>query len=69
MYQGAFPNGVESSNHLMVGFDEINSTWDNLLGELWNNPDARAEDILPGVEEALNKVLARIAEEQGYSFE
>ena len=69
VYQGAFPNGVESSNHLMVGFDEINSTWDNLLGELWNNPDARAEDILPGVEEALNKVLARIAEEQGYSFE
>ncbi len=69
VYQGAFSNGLESSNHLMVGFDEINSTWDNLLGELWNNADARAEDILPDVEEALTEVLLRIAEEEGHTFE
>lgn len=69
VYQGAFTNGLESSNHLMVGFDEINGTWDNLLAELWNSADAQAADILPGVEEAVTEVLLRIAEEEGYTFE
>ena len=69
VYQGAFTNGLESSNHLMVGFDELNSTWDNILGSFWNDSEARAEDILPEVEAAVTEALLRIAEEEDFSFE
>lgn len=68
VYQGAFAHGYESSNHLMVRFDELNQTWDNLLSELWNNPDAKAADILPNVEAAVNEALERIAQEAEYEF-
>jgi len=57
-------HGLESSNHMMVRFDEMNSTWDNLLSALWDDPSAQAADILPGVEEAVNEVLQRIGEEE-----
>ena len=69
VYQGAFTHGLESSNHLMVRFDEINSTWDNLLAEFWNTPDMQATDILPEVETAVNDVLQRIQEAEGSSSE
>jgi multiple sugar transport system substrate-binding protein len=68
VYQGAFRHGLESSNHMMVRFDELNQTWDNLLAELWNDPNARAEDVLPRVESAVNAALVRIAEEEGWEF-
>ena len=69
VYQGAFTNGLESSNHLMVGFDEINSTWDNLLGVFWSDPEGDSAALLPEVEAAVGDVLVRIAEEEDYSFE
>jgi multiple sugar transport system substrate-binding protein len=68
VYQGAFVHGIESSNHLMVRFDELNQTWDNLLSELWNNPEAKATDVLPNVEAAVNEALERIAQEAEYEF-
>jgi multiple sugar transport system substrate-binding protein len=68
VYQGAFRHGLESSNHMMVRFDELNQTWDNLLAELWNDPNARAENVLPRVEAALNAALVRIAEEENWEF-
>jgi multiple sugar transport system substrate-binding protein len=69
VYQGSFRHGLESSNHLIVRFDELNGTWDNILAELWNDADARAEDILPQVEEAVNAALLRIAEEEKWEFQ
>ena len=69
VYQGAFTNGLESSNHLMVGFDELNSTWDNLLGVFWSDPEGDAASLLPDVEAAVGEALLRIAEEEDYSFE
>jgi multiple sugar transport system substrate-binding protein len=68
VYQGSFRHGLESSNHLMVRFDELSSTWDNLLGEYWNDPAGNAAEVLPQVEEAVNEVLTRIAEEAGFEF-
>jgi multiple sugar transport system substrate-binding protein len=65
VYQGSFQHGLESSNHLIVRFDEVNSTWDNILGEFWNDPEGSAAEILPQVEAAVNEVLVRIAEEEG----
>ena len=69
VYQGAFSNGLESSNHLMVRFDELNSTWDNLLAGFWNDPNATAADVLPEVEAAVNEVLQRVAEDAGHTFQ
>lgn len=64
VYEGSFSHGLESSNHMMVRFDEMNSTWDNLLSALWDDPSAQAAEVLPGVEEAVNEVLQRIGEEE-----
>jgi hypothetical protein len=50
-------------------FDEINSTWDNILGEFWNDPAGNAAEMLPQVEEAVNEVLMRSAEEEWHSFQ
>jgi multiple sugar transport system substrate-binding protein len=65
VYQGSFRHGLESSNHLMVRFDELNSTWDNVLGEFWSDPNGSAAEVLPQVEQAVNDVLTRIAAEEG----
>ncbi|MEM7531937.1 MAG: extracellular solute-binding protein [Chloroflexota bacterium] len=63
VYEGSFRHGLESSNHMIVRHGEINSTWDNLLSPLWDDPTAVAAEVLPDVEAGVNEVLARIAEE------
>lgn len=64
-FQGAFPHGRESSNHMMVRWDELNTTWGNLLDPFWSDPEGKAADVLPQVETAVNEALARIKEDQG----
>lgn len=68
VYQGSFKHGLESSNHLMVRFDELNSTWDNALGDFWNDPAGNAAEVMPQVETAVNDVLTKIAQEEGHEF-
>lgn len=63
VFEGAFTHGRESSNHLLVSWDELNTTWGNLLDPFWNDPNAKAADVLPQVEQAVNEALQRIAEE------
>ncbi|MCB0065242.1 MAG: extracellular solute-binding protein, partial [Caldilineaceae bacterium] len=67
VYQGAFAHGVESSNHLMVRWDELNQIWNNSLSAFFLDPEAQAADVLPGLEEELNDALKRIGEEEGYT--
>lgn len=67
VYQGAFAHGVESSNHLMVRWDELNQIWNNTLSAYFLDPEGQAADIMPGLEEELNDALKRIAEEEGYA--
>jgi multiple sugar transport system substrate-binding protein len=69
VYQGAFRHGLESSNHLMVRWDELNQIWNNSLSAFFLDPSARAEDVLPQLEEELTAALERIADEEGYTFE
>lgn len=64
-FQGAFAHGRESSNHLLVKFDELSQTWDNLLSPFWNDPEARAEDLMPILETDVNAALERIRTEAG----
>ena len=66
-FQGAFTHGRESSNHLLVKFDELNSTWDNVMSTFWPDENARATDMLPVLETEVNNAIQRINEEAGVS--
>jgi len=68
VYQGAFKYGLESSNHLLVRWDELNQIWGNLLSEYFNDPEGKAENVLPQLESDLNEALKRIAEDEGHKF-
>ncbi len=65
VYRGAFSYGVESSNHLLVGWDELNRLWEKRLTAFFDDPQARAADVLPPLEQELTDALRRIAEEEG----
>ena len=67
VYQGAFAHGVESSNHLMVRWDELNQIWNNSLSAFFLDPEAQAADLMPALEEELNDALQRIAAEEGFT--
>jgi multiple sugar transport system substrate-binding protein len=69
VYQGAFAHGLESSNHLLVRWDELNQTWGNTLTPFFNDPAGKAADVLPTIEQDLNSALELIAEEEGHTFE
>jgi multiple sugar transport system substrate-binding protein len=66
-FTGAFSHGRESSNHLLVKFDELSSTWDNILSTFWPDPNAKATDLLPVLESEVNAAITRINEEAGVS--
>jgi len=68
VYQGSFRYGFESSNHLLVRWDELNQIWGNLLGDFFNDPDGKAADVLPQLEQDLTDALLRIAEDEGHEF-
>lgn len=65
VYRGAFAYGVESSNHLLVGWDELNRLWEERLVAFFDDPQARAADVLPRLEGELTDALQRIAKEEG----
>jgi multiple sugar transport system substrate-binding protein len=63
VFEGAFSHGHESANHLLVKYDELAQTWQNLLTPFWADPEAKAADVLPQVETEVNDALQRIREE------
>ncbi|MBV7338416.1 ABC transporter substrate-binding protein [Chloroflexi bacterium TSY] len=65
VYQGAFPHGLESSNHLLVRWDELNQIWGNSLSAYFLDSEGQAADVLPELEAELTDALQRIAEEEG----
>jgi multiple sugar transport system substrate-binding protein len=69
VYQGAFAHGLESSNHLLVRWDELNQIWGNILNPYFNDPNADTAAVLAQTEQDLNDALKRIAEEEGYTFQ
>ncbi len=64
VFEGAFTHGRESSNHLLVRWDELNTTWNNILSSYWDDPEGKAADVLPQVEQAVNEALQRINAEK-----
>jgi multiple sugar transport system substrate-binding protein len=65
VFEGAFTHGRESSNHLLVRWDELNQTWNNLLDPFWTDPEGKAADVLPTVDQEVTAALERINAEQG----
>jgi multiple sugar transport system substrate-binding protein len=64
VFEGAFTHGRESSNHLLVKWDQLNTTWSNDLSVFWTTPEAKAEDVLKQVETDVNTDLQQIIKEE-----
>ncbi|RIK42699.1 MAG: ABC transporter substrate-binding protein, partial [Chloroflexi bacterium] len=67
VYQGAFRYGLESSNHLLVRWDELNQIWNNALSAYFLDPNGDTAAVLAQLEEDLTAALQRIAAEEGYT--
>ena len=65
VFEGAFTHGRESSNHLIVKWDELNQIWNNALDPFWSDPEGKAADVLPQIEQQTNEALQRIKQESG----
>lgn len=68
VYQGSFAHGLESSNHLLVRWDELNQIWGNQLTPYFTTADADTAATLQTIQDELNSALQRIAEEEGHEF-
>lgn len=64
VYQGAFKHGLESSNHLIVKWDELNQIWGNALTPCFNDPKCDMAATLAQVEKDSTDSLKRIAQEE-----
>jgi multiple sugar transport system substrate-binding protein len=64
VFTGAFTHGRESSNHLLVKYDELSQTWDNVLSTFWTDEAAKASDVLPQVQSDVNDALKRVRDEE-----
>jgi multiple sugar transport system substrate-binding protein len=63
VFEGAFSHGRESSNHLIVKWDQLNTIWANDLSTFWTDPNGKASDVLPQVETDTNAALQQIQTE------
>jgi multiple sugar transport system substrate-binding protein len=64
VFLGAYDYGLESSNHLLVRWDELDRTWDNVLDGLYLDPNATAEEVMPELDRAVEEVLQKIVAEE-----
>jgi multiple sugar transport system substrate-binding protein len=65
VFEGAYTHGHESSNHLIVNWDQLWQTWRNYLDPWWVDPEGDAATILATVEEEVNAALQDIKSEWG----
>jgi len=55
--------GFESSNHLLVRWEELNETWGNTMDPFWTGPEATAEEFLPKLDKIMEEAGKKIKEE------
>jgi multiple sugar transport system substrate-binding protein len=65
VYQGAFAHGLESSNHLIIRWDELNQIWGNSLTPYFNDPAGDTAAVLATIEQDSNAALELIRSEEG----
>jgi multiple sugar transport system substrate-binding protein len=63
VFEGAFTHGRESSNHMLVRWDELNQIWVNSFSSFFNDPEGEARPILEDVQQQTNEALERIKSE------
>jgi multiple sugar transport system substrate-binding protein len=63
VFTGAFTHGRESSNHLLVKYEELSTIWDNGLSTFWPDETLKAVDVLPQIEADVNAAIQRIKDE------
>lgn len=63
VFEGAFSHGRESSNHLLVRWDELNQIWTNTINPAFDDPQADIQATLQQVEQQTNEALERIKAE------
>ncbi len=64
VFEGAFSHGRESSNHMMVKWDELDQVWANNFSTFWTNKNAKASDVLAKIETQTNTALQTISAER-----
>jgi len=64
VFEGAFTHGRESSNHLLVKWDELNQVWGNNLDPYFSKKDAKTSEVLQKVEKGTNNALKTINAEK-----
>ncbi len=62
-FEGAFTHGRESSNHLIVKWDELNQIWSNNFDPFFSGASSRAADMLQTVEFQTSNKLQEIRAE------
>jgi hypothetical protein len=48
---------------LLVGYNQLDSTWGNSLTPFWADPQGKAADVLPQIQTDVNAALKQIADE------
>lgn len=64
-FEGAFTYGRTGSKAVMVGADELGQVWTNNLDTFFSDPNGKAKDVLPKIEQQTDEALKRIKAEQG----
>ncbi|MFD0712520.1 ABC transporter substrate-binding protein [Paenibacillus sp. GCM10027626] len=59
VFEGAYKYGFESYNHLISNYSQINELFINELAGV-ENGEKKVEDVLPGIEQKLKDLLARV---------
>ncbi|RUS47476.1 ABC transporter substrate-binding protein [Cohnella sp. AR92] len=62
VFEGAYKYGFESYNHLISNYSQINELFINELASV-ENGDKKVEEVLPGIQEKLTKLLERVNKE------
>lgn len=65
VFEGAFKYGRESSNHLIVKWNDLNTIWSNNLDPYFSDPNADTKKMLTTVEQQTNAKLQQIISEKG----
>ncbi len=63
VFEGAFTHGRESSNHLLVRWDQLFQVWDNQYTTYFSNANADTKQMLQTLEQQTNEQLEQIKAE------
>jgi len=63
-FMGGIKYGLQSSNHLMIRYDEMSEAWSSALDEFWLGADMTAEEAMQVLDARVEETLQRIKAEE-----